>query len=488
MKLTRGLAFVCLTSCVSATALSAADYYVQPTTPGPVQGTPLAVVNLQAIVLGAKDPSVPLVDGQIPAERAPGVLAPKVATLTNVTPLAAISAPLPGMTFQSFSALVQSGKLVGGDRVFLLDGYHGQISMNNLRFSSPVTVGVMPGQTAQVDEISVFGSSNISFRDLKVWDRTPNTGSIAGVRTYGGSSDITFTNLDVRSVASAGNYMQWTLQDWTANKRGGFLVDGPRISIIGNRVTGTANAIFALGPYALIQDNVIDGWGDDGMRALGDNSTVRGNKLQNCFHISGNHDDGFQSFSRGPTGKPGTGTVFNLTVENNKIYEWHSSATNPLRCKLQGIGMFDGMYANVIIRNNMIAVSAYHGITVAGAKGAMIVQNTVVSPIGATTTYPWIKVAPHKNGTLSSGVTAANNTANNILVKANASRQNVVVNNVIVKNAAAEFTSVKNQDFTLLPTAKSANSGIAMYATPLDILGVPRPKGKAPDAGAYESQ
>ena len=505
MKLIGSLALAGLTCCVSATALSAADYYVQATTPGPVTGTPLAVVNLQAEL---KQPAMPVTTPTYESEaagrksvvtdprreqqaNASAPVAPTTAAVTNVQTVAsvgALSSPLPGTTYSSFNALLQSGKLTGGDRVFLLDGYHGQIAMNNLKFSSPVTIAGMPGQTAQVEGINVFGSTNIIFRDLKVWDTTPNTGSIAGVRTYGGASDITFTNLDVRSVANAGNYMQWTLADWNANKRGGFLVDGPRISIIGNRVTGTAAAIFALGPNALIENNTIDGWGDDGMRALGDNSVVRGNKLQNCFHISANHDDGFQSFSRGPTGAVGAGTVSNLTIENNKIYEWRSSSTNPLRCKLQGIGMFDGMYANTIIRNNVISVSGYHGITIAGAKGAKIVQNTVINPSGAATTYPFIKVSPHKNGTLSSDVTAANNTANNILVKANSTRRNVVVNNIVVTNPATEFTSIKNQDYTLLATAKSANAGTPTYATPVDIMGVARPKGKAPDAGAYESQ
>jgi hypothetical protein len=67
-------------------------------------------------------------------------------------------------------------------------------------------------------------------------------------------------------------------------------------------------------------------------------------------------------------------------------------------------------------------------------------------------------------------------------------QQNVVVNNIVVTNPATEFTSIKNQDYTLLATAKSANAGTPTYATPVDIMGVARPKGKAPDAGAYESQ
>ena len=81
-----------------------------------------------------------------------------------------------------------------------------------------------------------------------------------------------------------------------------------------------------------------------------------------------------------------------------------------------------------------------------------------------------------------------NNAANAVKAYANATRRIVVANNIVVVNAASEFTSVAKQDFTLLPTAKSANAGSAAYATPLDILGVPRPKGAGPDAGAYESQ
>ena len=57
MKLIGSLALAGLTCCVSATALSAADYYVQATTPGPVTGTPLAVVNLQAEL---KQPAMPV--------------------------------------------------------------------------------------------------------------------------------------------------------------------------------------------------------------------------------------------------------------------------------------------------------------------------------------------------------------------------------------------------------------------------------------------
>ncbi len=503
MKLIRSLLLTGLALGLSTTALYAADYYIMPAQPGPVAGTPLAVIPLQATTQTRLQTNINQRGNtagkwvrvrQEPVVTQPTTAASSAATKTTAAaaqsaPLvAALAAPTTGATFANFNALAQSGQLKGGDRVFLLDGYHGPLVIKDLTFTTPITIAQMPGQTAQVEMIGVYNSSNIIMRDFKVWAMSPNAGSGAMIRTYASSSDITFANLDVRSVANAGTYMQWSKATWLANKRLGFLLQGTKMSAIGNRLTGTYHAIQTEGRYATVTGNIVDGFSGDAMRSLGDDSVVRGNKVQNCFQIDGNHADGFQSFSRGPGGTPGTGTVFNLTIENNKILEWTSTTSNALRCKLQGIGMFDGMFDGAQIRNNLVVVSGYHGISVSGALRTKISHNTVVNPSGQATGYPWIKISPHKNGTPSKNVTVANNTVNSLKAYTNATNNNLAVNNVVVKSAASEFTSVAKGDFTLLPSAKSANAGAAAYAMPVDILGVARPRGAAPDAGAYESQ
>ncbi len=502
MKLMRTLLTAGLVSGLCSTALYAADFYVTAIKSGPVAGTPLAVVALQASTNTSPTRLKTNVNQRgntagkwVSVGQAPAVTAPLPVTGTATTAklatnmaLPALAVPVAGATFASFGALMQSGKVQGGDRIFLLDGYHGPINVRDKNFTSAVTIAGMPGATAQLDSIEVVNSANLVFRDLKVWATSISSGGIATVRAYGGAHDIVFTNLDVRSVADAGNYMSWSLASWKANTRGGFLVDGNKISIVGNRLTGTRHAIISMGDNALIEKNIIDGFAGDGMRALGDFSTVNGNKLQNCFHIDANHDDGFQSFSRGPSGQAGAGVVYNLTIENNKIYEWNSPSANPLRCTLQGIGMFDGLYENVMIRNNIIAVSNYHGITVSGGRKVVITQNTVVHPLGLAGSSPWIRISPDKDGTSPTDVMVANNTVNGLKVNPNAARRVAIANNIVVTKAATEFTSVSKQDYTLLTTAKSANAGNVQYATPVDIMGVPRPKGTAPDAGAYESQ
>ena len=342
MKLIRTLLLAGIATGMCSTALYAADYYVLAATPGAVAGTPLAAISLQASTTvkptrlqtnvnqrgntAGKWVSVGQATVSTSSTVTPSLTPTSLATdTTAVTTSAALAAPAAGTTFNSFDALEQTGKLQGGDRVFLRAGYHGPLSVNGLNFTTPVTIAGMPGETAHVESLNVLSSSNLVFRDLKVWAMSANAGSAALVRTYPGTNNITFTNLDVRSTADAVNYLQWSLTTWRANKRSGFLLNGDRISVIGNRVTGAYNTIISQGKNALVENNIIDGFAGDGMRALGDFSTVRGNKVQNCHDTDATHDDGFQSYSRGANGSTGTSTVFNLTLENNKIYEWNAS-------------------------------------------------------------------------------------------------------------------------------------------------------------------
>ncbi|PPB79664.1 parallel beta helix pectate lyase-like protein [Albidovulum inexpectatum] len=424
---------------------------------------------------GTTSPSAPTTGGQAPA---PTPVAPSGSAPTAVT----------GKTWPSVGNLLASGQVKGGDRIFLLDGYHGPITIKGYKFASPVVIAPMAGAVAHVDSITVRDSSNIVFQGLKVWATSVNAGTGALIRSYPDTSNLAFIDLDVRAVPDSGNYLQWTQSEWLANQRNGLYIDGNTMTIARNRVTGIYHGIQSLADNALVEDNIVDGFSGDGLRANGDDTIVRGNKVQNCFQINGNHADGFQSFSIGANGKPGTGTVRNMTIENNKIVEWVASRSNPLRCKLQGLSMFDGMYDGFTIRNNLIVSRAYHGITMNGALNSMIVNNTVVNIDGTSDNWPWIRLSPHKNGTPSQNVTVANNLVNGNKVSTNAQRGIVETNNVIVRNHASQFVDFKGLDFGLSnPQAAGVDAGDPQYAPPKDITGASRPLGKAPDAGAYES-
>ncbi len=397
------------------------------------------------------------------------------------------STEVDGQGWKSLDLLLASGKVSGGDRIFLRQGHHGPLMLKGMRFPKPVLVTSAPGQSAQVESINVRDSSNIAFDRLAVWPTSATANKDALVRSYPDTSDLIFRDLDVRGNKSARNYMDWDLVDWLSNKRNGILVDGNRISVVNNHLAGIRHGISSLGTNALVENNTVDGFSGDGMRALGDNSIVRGNQVRNCVKIDANHDDGFQSFTR--TGnKAGIGLLKNLLIENNRIFEWSSPRKNALRCRLQGISLFDGMYDGVTIRNNVVAVSAYHGITVAGALNSAIVNNTVVEANGVPGKSPWIGVFRHKDGTPSFNVTVANNLVTRMSARTNVQQKILVTNNVIVTSVFREFVSFPDGDFALGPQALGVDRGDMKFAPPTDIVGVTRPQGKAPDAGAYESR
>jgi Right handed beta helix region len=502
--------------CLSAA--DARDFFVQPLQAGPVKGTALAVITLQASTGGtaaapvASSKRVKTVDTgagntagkwvrpfstqtaaatpQTAAKTSDVVAAAPVVGPVTTTAAAANATTLATPTstpYKSMTALLSTGLVTGGDRIFLMDGYHGPISFRGMKFASPVTVAPMPGQVAHADSILVDQSSNIVFRDLLVWPyiSVPNNGGI--VRTYTSASDITFDRLDVRAETASPSYMTWTKAQWISKKRVAFLAEGARITITNTRVTGVQHGIMAMGKSALVEKNIVDGFSGDGMRALGDDSIVRNNKIQNCFQIDGNHADGFQSYSRGANGTPGAGTLRNLVVENNKIFEWTGAQTSPIRCHLQGISMFDGIYDNARIENNLVIVSAYHGITIAGPTNSVIRQNTVVNPNGLGGKYPWIRISSHKNGTPPSNVQVVNNLATSIANAGNPATKLYVANNIIAGAAASEFAAFSSQNLALKSGSRAVDAGDKTKTNATDILGAARWKGKGPDVGAFES-
>ncbi len=369
----------------------------------------------------------------------------------------------------------------GGDTILLMDGLHGGLKIYNIAFESPVTIRSMNGKKARLEWILLQGTtSNYVFRDLSIWPSNPDILVRKRlIETYDSVADITFDNLDVRGSADAASYPSWTLDQWNKRNVGAFFAGGPRTRIINNQVTGISFGIQTLGNDSLIANNSVSGFSGDALRALGQQNIVRNNNVTDCVQINDNHSDGFQSWKR-------TVPVDGLVVDGNKILEWSNSISNPLRCKLQGIGLFDGFYENLIIQNNIVSVSAYHGISVYGARNAKIINNTVVSASGNPAKSPWLRVFPHRDGTPSTDVMVANNLAMSFGGTSNTTNRVASVSNTVITYPATMFSDVKR--FNYVPKAASGYIDTAnmLYAPKTDIMGAARPYGKGPDRGAFE--
>ena len=372
-------------------------------------------------------------------------------------------------------------RVKAGDTILLMDGPHYGLKVDDLAFATPVTIRSLNAKKARLSWILLQGDTrNLVFQNLSVWPADPSNASTRKlIETGYDATDIVFDGLDVRSGSDAASYPGWTKAQWEGRSFNGFYARGARTTIKNSTFTGIGPGVQTVGADSRILNNTVAGFSNDGMRVFGNGSIVRGNKVTDCVRIDGNHPDALQSWS--VDGKP----VDGLLIENNTFLEWSNAKINPYRCQLQGVGFFDGFYDNLVIRNNVLSLTAYHGISVYGGRNVSIVNNTVVNAKGAPAGYPWIAVFSHKNGTPSRNVVTANNLAMKFSSTA-ATVNTTTANNSVIIYPAKVLTDVAK--FNYRPKADSGfiDTGNAVVAPKGDILNNLRPSGKGPDRGAYE--
>lgn len=384
--------------------------------------------------------------------------------------------------WSSVNLAVKSKVLKGGDTVLLAPGEYGDLTIVGARFDGPIFLRSDFGAEAHFTSITVENSRNIHFSHLKIWPARPKEGDPSLVVVNKDSPDIEFVQIDLRSTQDAADYRRWNAETWLHNQASGFLMLGPRNTVRNSKVTGIRFGIAITGDGSQIIGNRIDGFSGDALRVLGDNSKLAGNVVENCVKVDSNHDDGIQSWSTGPDGKPDGGTVKNLLIENNVINEWTGTRNHPLICSLQGIFLtqkLDGL----IVRNNAVSVSAYHGISVGGASRTQVVNNTLVNSQGPNAESPWLGVFLSN---ANDGVLIANNIAPNFNVEGNVDYRSPDLRNLTIVRPAQELRSPLGGDLRPAQGSQLINAGNAAFAPRTDLDGTPRNLGAAPDIGAYE--
>ena len=148
---------------------------------------------------------------------------------------------------------------------------------------------------------------------------------------------------------------------------------------------------------------------------------------------------------------------------------------------MQGIALFDGLYENWVIENNVIITDMWHGIALYGGRNCRIVNNTVVkNPINAKAYTPWIQVSPDPSGTASSGTTVHNN----LTTKLNFSGSGSVQNNLITTSYTSHFVDFAKFNVRLKSSSTAVNKGASTYAPKIDAD--LRTRSVPVDIGAFE--
>lgn len=373
-----------------------------------------------------------------------------------------------------------------GDTIWLRSGYHGELFVQGAYNAAPITIAAAPGQLPRLGGVVLSAAQNWILRGLSISpSHAPGPltqGTIAFVENHGyrgPSWDIEIDHCDLFTVDDAS---AWGANEWVNVASSGFRIDGDRVVVRDNRVRNVRFGISVSGEDARIRFNVIDGFSADGLRGLGDGGRFEYNVVKNALvgaPADSNHDDGFQSWSVGPGGV-GTGEVRDVVLRGNRIVN-NENPNHPLHATLQGIGCFDGLFVNWIVENNVVITDHWHGISLYGAIGGRIVNNTVIDLNSVSPGPPWIMLNS-SNGTPSQNVLVRNNLATDYSISGTGIVQD---HNVEISNPATLFVAPPF-DLHLKSGSPAIDAGSAAQAPGNDAERVRRPQGGGFDLGAFE--
>jgi parallel beta-helix repeat protein len=368
----------------------------------------------------------------------------------------------------------------GGDTISLLSGTYGDLTISGKNNNSAVTIRANTGATPVFTSINIYNSS---YWDLVGVDIKPRYTSGAD-GTEAVNLDGSYLTIKNCNINYSDDISGWTESDWLARTGNGIVMDGSNLNVLDNTITVVDHGIGSGALNSIVSGNLITNFRGDGIRGLGDDVVYEYNTIKNSYDVDDNHDDGFQSWSYGPGGV-GTGVVKNVVLRGNTIINFEDP-NQPFKGNLQGVGLFDGMFENWVVENNLVITDHWHGISFYGAINCKIINNTVVDNDLTPTPDPWIMVTDHKNGTPSSGVIVRNNISTDFSFSGGVTEDH---NIEITMNEASNYfadPSGGTGDYYLIITSPAIDAGSDINTPNIDKDGRTRPQGSAFDIGCYE--
>jgi parallel beta-helix repeat protein len=382
--------------------------------------------------------------------------------------------------------LVNEGAPVtAGDTLICKTGYYGSLHISRKFNTDYITIKAEIGNRPTFKNIRFTGTRYWHLRGLTITPsevpKYENTTliSIEWHNWSGPSTHITVEDCHLYSIENANS---WSSEEWDELSCTAISSQGKHVIIRNNYCKNVNFGISSSGDSCLVEYNTIENFAGDGLRGLGNYNTFQYNIVKNSYDVNGNHDDGFQSWSVGESGV-GTDTVRGVILRGNTIINYED-ANQPHLGTLQGIGCFDGFYADWIVENNVVVVNHYHGITLSGAVNCRIINNTVIDRDTTDSDIsPWIRLGNHKDGSKSVGCTIRNNIYHRSL---SIESSQIEDHNLRVRNYDSNFVNFEQFDLRLKEGSPAIDAGTSELAPPIDIRGITRPQESLYDIGAYE--
>jgi hypothetical protein len=396
----------------------------------------------------------------------------------------------------------------GGDKIDLMTGDYGAVAIDG-KNSDFITIEAAPGQTPRFTKLLIGkrgGASHWHLTGLTISGFSSGrwaNGSVAHLPLVdmNNSDNIVFERNNVFS--QAGDFA-WQ-SEFTGPPDAPAVSDGlgvdqvTCVSLIENHIFNVFNGITVggdqngdHGKYIAVAGNIIENFAGDGIDHFASHIRIIHNIITNGHDICENkcvHTDGIQGWNW--HNKPGLINT-DVVIDSNVVIVQTKPGEILPADDLHGITIFDGAWDGLQISNNLIVTDTWHGITVARAKNASIVNNTI-APTNPSR-RPWIKFYGNDKDPPETpyNVIIRNNVVSDMAVaRRDAALPGVAIDhNLLLRNAddfADAFVKFDPEHFAydLHPTKRSdvKGEGSSDGAPAVDIEGTPR-KGKI-DIGAY---
>jgi parallel beta-helix repeat protein len=368
-----------------------------------------------------------------------------------------------------------------GDTIILRSGDHGDVWIVGYFNTDWITLRAAEGHTPVLQHLIIRGGRKWHIDGVTISKEphgAPNTETLMYFNSHGWHGPVSDCVIENSHVYSAEDSSAWTVDDWQAKAAGGGIyADGKRITIRNCTVRNIKMGILAGGDDCVIENNILQGIAHDGFRSAADRIVWQYNRLSDFVKIDENHDDIIQLYRGG-------GVAHDAVIIRGNYFDGRKITDRPLTTSPQGVGCFDGPYTNCVVENNIVLTAHYHGISLYGAEGCRIVNNTVLDP---SRQYPaWITTSSPDGG---DDVIVRNNMSYSV-VGSNATAGIVSDHNIQLTDAQSDaiFVDWRNGDVHLKAGSPAIDAGSADQAPTEDIDRAPRPSGQGVDIGAYEVQ
>lgn len=362
-----------------------------------------------------------------------------------------------------------------GDVIYLRNGFHG----------FPVVEGINTGNVSIKPQSGHFpGIKQLLVRNAAYWDISGLTvspelvGEYYNVLTELVRIESTAANITLQHCYLYGalNITGWSASDILAKLPFGIYCDAPNSLITHNHMKNIGFGIIVSehGTHTVVSHNVVEYCVNDGLRGLANYSKFEYNLVKDIMGVDDNHDDCFQSWSGGFGGKDiGTDTIRGIELRGNVFLSQTDPDLPYAGVDVEGIGLFDGMFNDFVIENNVIAVNSFNGIAIFGAKNTRVVNNIVADayvrpydPDFPGGRIPWLKFWNHKTGFPSTGNTVRNNILSDSTYHVGIGD---VDHNIYSRDYTNLYVDQEGYDFHPKAGSPAINAGSSTSAPLLDI-------------------